>query len=260
MKKYIKIWWIYSSNSAQMALLTRFGASIFIVAKLIRFFLFLFVILLIESKTKVIAGFTLWEIILFFLTFNFVDTLVQFLFRDVYRFRMYIVQGTFDFILLKPISPLLRSLFGGSDILDVPLILLSIIAIGIAFAHIETLTFLNIFLYIVLVLNAILIAFSFNVLVISFGILTTSVDNTIMLYRDLTSMGRMPIDIYTEPLRGIITFIIPVGIMMSFPPKALLGILSSEFIAIAFVISIGFLITSLLFWRYALKHYSSASS
>jgi ABC-2 type transport system permease protein len=95
---------------------------------------------------------------------------------------------------------------------------------------------------------------------LGFGILTTAVDNMIMLYRDLTQMGRFPIEIYHEPLRGILTFVIPVGIMMTFPTKALFGLLSIQGISIALALGLGLFVLSMKFWQYSLKQYSSASS
>src|SRR5438874_1581239 len=80
-----------------------------------------------------------------------------------------------------------------------------------------------------------LIALGFHIFVLATGILSTAVDNTVMLYRDLTQMGRLPIEVYQEPLRGFITFIIPVGIMMTYPGQALLGLLSLQGIIIALV-------------------------
>jgi ABC-2 type transport system permease protein len=125
---------------------------------------------------------------------------------------------------------------------------------------IGNLTILNFTFYILLLINAFLIATAFHIAVLALGILTTEIDNTIMLYRDITRMGTVPIDIYKEPLRGFLTFIIPVGVMMTFPAKALMGLLSAQMVIFSFLISGIFLWGSLRFWKYALKHYSSASS
>jgi ABC-2 type transport system permease protein len=73
-------------------------------------------------------------------------------------------------------------------------------------------------------------------------------------------MGRFPVDIYKQPLRNIITFIIPIGIMITFPAKALMGLLSPQWIVLSFTIAAVLLMISLTFWRYALRQYTSASS
>ena len=249
-----------ATYTTQIAFISRFGAFLFIFGKFLRFFLFLGFILLVATKTSALSGYSLWQIILFYATFNLIDTSVQFFFREVYRFRSYVVSGDFDYFLTKPISPLFRALFGGSDILDLPMFVASIILTIISINNLGGLTFAGLALYFILIGCGLIIAFAFHAAVLAIGVLTTEVDNTIMMYRDLTSMGRFPVDIYREPLRTIITFVIPVGIMMTFPAKALIGIFSPFLVLFALIISSVFLASSLKFWQYALKNYTSASS
>lgn len=260
MRRYFNIWLILTGIASQIAFQSRFGAGVFIMGKILRFLFFLLFLLLLSSKTNAIAGYSLWQIIVFFLTFNLIDTLAQFFLREVYRFRSYVVSGDFDYILTKPISPLFRSLFGGSDILDLSIIFLSLAFIIFSAGKIGDVSFLGVILYIVFIFNAFLIALAFHILVLAIGVLTTEVDNTIMLYRDITQMGRVPVDIYREPLRGILTFVVPVGIMMTFPAKVLMGLLSLGTILASVFIGMLFVMLSLWFWRFSLKHYTSASS
>lgn len=258
--KYTGILWKTTSVTSQISLTSRFGAGIFLLAKLLRISFFLLFLIILESKTKAIAGYTLWQVILFFLTFNIIDSLSQFLLREVYRFRQYVLSGHFDYILTKPFPPLIRSLLGGVDILDLPILLMLIAALIFVILHIGSVSTLGVLLYIALVINAFFIALAFHIVVLAIGILTTEVDNAIMLYRDFTQMGRVPVDLYQEPIRGLITFIIPVGIMMTFPGKALFGLLSWQIILIAFLISGAAFFLSLRLWKYALSRYASASS
>src|SRR3990167_2935322 len=118
--KYIKLWWMMTFMVSQNSFVSRFGAILFVIGKLIRFSFFLFFLLIIVSRTNAIIGYTLWQVILFYITFNIIDSLAQFFLREVYRFRNYVVSGDFDYFLTKPVPVLLRLLFGGSDILDVP--------------------------------------------------------------------------------------------------------------------------------------------
>ena len=249
-----------SARAAQISIVSRFGAVIFILGKLLRFLFFFFFLYLLASKTKVVANYSLWQVVFFFLSFNLVDTFTQFFLREVYRFRYYVLSGNFDYILTKPISPLFRSLFGGCDVLDIPLLVISLGFIIISAGKIGNISIFPALLYCLLILNACLIALSFHIFVLSIGVMTTEVDNTIMLYRDLTQMGRVPIDIYQQPVRSVLTFAIPVGIMMTFPTKALLGLLSWQVVAISIIISAIFLSGSLFLWKYSLTRYTSASS
>src|SRR3989344_4493440 len=118
MSKYFKVWWLMTSQSIQLFFVSRLGAVLFLSGKILRFILFCAFLLLLFSKTKVLAGYNLNQVLLFYFTFSFIDSATQMLFREVYRFRQYIITGNFDMILLKPVNALFRSLFGWTDILD----------------------------------------------------------------------------------------------------------------------------------------------
>ena len=234
----------------------RLGVIVFTLGKVIRFVFMFFLLFFIFRQTRVLKGYTFQQAALFYMIFNLIDTISQILFREVYRFRSLVVEGTLDSILLKPYHPFLRILVGGVDILDVFLLIpYTIIAIIIAFrGHIVFVNFLTFF---ALFLNAVWIATSFHILVLALGILTSEVDHTILIYRDMTSLGRFPMAIYKEPIQSIFTFIIPVGIMMYFPSQALLGVLSLSGFLISFVISSVLFLASMKLWNYALRKYQS---
>lgn len=259
-KKYIKIWFSLTTKSTQIAFTSRFGIFIFLFGKFLRIGFFILFLLLLTSKINRIGGYSIWQVLLFYSTFNLVDAIPQFFFREVYRFREYVVSGSFDYILLKPISPLFRCLLGGSDILDLSIIVFALLLIVVAILHITIPSFFSVLLYLFLVFNAFCIALAFHVLVLVMGILTTEVENAIFLYRDLTQMGRVPIDIYTEPIRSVLTFVIPIGIMMTFPVKAMLGLLSISGILVATFVGLTFVGLSIMLWNYALRFYASAGS
>ena len=259
-KRHLRIWWFFTIKSTQIAFTSRLGVALFTLGKLVRFGFFLLFLIVIASRTNAIAGYSLWEIILFFATFNIIDVFAQFFLREVYKFRWYIVSGDFDFFLTRPLSPLFRSLFGGGDPLDIPMMFLSIGLIVASVMNIGSVTLASALLYIALITNAMIIALAFHIFVLGIGVLTTEVDNTIWLYRDLTAMGRFPIDIYREPLRAVLTFVVPVGIMVTYPAKAILGLINPFAILVSFGVAGAFLWLSILFWRYSLKNYASASS
>lgn len=260
MYRYFKLWWFFTKNTTSLAMQSRFGSVVFLLGKIIRFFILFYFLYILINETKTLAGFDIYQVIFFFATFSLVDIIPQLFLRETYRFRSYVVRGFFDYILTKPMSPLFRSLFGGSDVLDIPLLLISVGFLFYAGSHLGPISLLGVLLYLVLLINAMVIAFSIHVFILGFGIITTDVDNGVMLYRDITKMGQIPVDVYRAPVNFLITFVLPVGIMMSFPVKALLGILSYQFMFISFGFAAIFLFGSLRFWRYAVNQYQSASS
>ncbi len=259
-KKYFKVWWIFAINSFQSQLNIRWPLILFLLGKILRFFTFTFFIIILVNRTTALAGYSLDQTILFYLSYNFVDNLAQLFFREVYRFRPAVVSGTFDFYLIKPFNPLFRSLTAGPDLLDFITIIPLTFAIMFFIQRLNITNALNLITYIILLGIGFLIALSFHILVLSLAVVTTEIDHAVMVYRDITSMGRMPIDIYVEPLKSLLTFVIPVGMMMSFPAKSLLGILSPVAFVYAILFAIILFYLSLKIWNLALKQYSSASS
>ncbi len=233
---------------------------LFLVGKLLRFIFFGVFLIVLFSKTQFIANYTLMQGLFFFLTFNLIETATQLFFREVYRFRQLVVSGDFDLVLVKPMNPLFRALAGGADPLDLLMLIPYVWALIFVGGNIGNLTVSGVMVYGVLLVNGFLIATGFHILVLALAIVTTEIDHAIMIYRDVTSMGRLPIDIYREPLKSFLTFVIPVGVMMTFPAKALFGLLSPGFIAISLLVGGLFFLFSVRIWKYALTKYASASS
>src|SRR3990167_10921848 len=256
---YLKIWWMMSKNSFISVLYTKIALTIFLVGKVLRFLFFLIFIYFLLKGTNNMAGYTLNQTIFFFLTFNFVDIVSQFLFREVYRFRPLLVSGDFDLVLMKPFNALFRVLMGGADVIDFITIPPLLIVLAIVGGGLNP-NFFQIFSYLIFIINSLMIAAAFHILVLAFGIITLEIDHVIWIYRDLTNLGRFPVDIYRQPIQGILTYLIPVGIMMTFPVKAMLGLISSWGILFSFSLGILMVILSIKLWNRALKSYTSASS
>jgi ABC-2 type transport system permease protein len=259
LRKYLKIWWLMSRNSFTMVISQRLSLTFFLTGKVFRFaFFFLFLFFILKGANS-LAGYNINQAIFFFLVFNVVDVISQFLFREVYRFRPMIVNGDFDFVLVKPMSSLFRSLLGGADVIDfitIPPLIFVTIYVG-SLLHPSP---LNTLYFILLLTNSFIIATAFHIMVLALAIITLEIDHTVMIYRDLTNLGRLPIDIYKQPLQGFITYLIPVGVMMTLPAKAIMGIVAPTGILIALLVGIVAIFVSMRFWNFALRKYTSASS
>lgn len=250
----------YTRHSIAISLQHRIGAILFVIGKLIRFGLFGVFVAVLLTQTEVLAGYTINQTLIFFVTYHLIDGLAQLLYRQVYRFRPLVLTGDLDLILVKPMHPFLRILVGGIDILDMIPIGIYMVLIGVLIQQSGGVSIAGILSYLVLVLNGLLISTGFHILVLALGIISTEVDHTIMIYRDITRMGSFPVDIYAQPVRWIVTFVIPIGIMITFPVQALFGMLSPVMMVISVGFALAFLTGSILAWQFALARYQSASS
>ncbi|MFC1727034.1 ABC transporter permease [Patescibacteria group bacterium] len=261
LKKYIKVWLKMTSRAAQSQLLTSWAGALFIIGKIVRFLIFFVFLFTILSSSKSLAGLNKEQVIFFFLVFNLVDVLAQVLFRGVYQFRFRIVSGNYDLDLLKPLPSSFSAVFRWTDILDIiTLVPLSVYIFWFVFHHQLSAGVFQFFIFLVLMLNSLVISFAFHLFVCAVGVITLEIDHLVWVYRDLTSMARFPTDIYQKGIRFVLTFTIPVVVLITVPAKALLGVLSWPWILLSLFAGGVFLWASLRFWRYALRRYSSASS
>lgn len=249
------------SRAAQTQLLTGLGGVLFLIGKILRFLLFFILVFSVLSRTKGLFVYNKNQVLLFFLVFNLVDITTQSLFRGVYRFRREIISGDFDLKLVRPLPSFFIPIFGWTDIFDV-ITLFPLWGYFFFFIFSNHLlpSFSNLIPFFLLFINSLILGFSVHLLICSICVLTTEIDHLVFTYRDLANMGRFPTDIYSKGVQGVLTFLIPVVIIMNVPTKSLVGLLSWQTILISVSITIFFFLFSNRLWYYSLSKYSSASS
>lgn len=88
----------------------------------------------------------------------------------------------------------------------------------------------------------------------------TSVAPLPMVVRDAMDAGRFPLAFYPAAVRVVLGFVFPVGFATTFPIEALTGRSSWGMVATGIALTIGVLVLLRLYWRVAVRNYSSASS
>lgn len=261
LKKYIKIYFQLVNCAFSSYLSNRLDSMGYFLGKIVRFTFFLILVISIFRFTDNLAGYSMYEVILFFLTFNLIDVGAQFLFRGVYFLKTDIIRGQFDYVLSKPVNKLFYAMSRLVDILD--LISVFLIIGGIIYdvnLLMNKISVQDIILYISLVLNGMVLVFVIHAIIAALSVRFYEAENLIWLYRESMTLGRMPSEIYPDLIQVIFTFFMPVFIMIAFPVKQMLGVLDIRW-ALSAVLFTGFgVIFALWFWKNSLNHYSSASS
>lgn len=258
--KYLYLYFIYTKYSFQAAFANRLTAGIFLFVDSIGILLFATFLWFLLQRTGGIGKYSQTQALFIYLSFNLIDTLSQLLFREVYRLGEYILKGNLDFVLLKPVHPFSKILFGGTDGLDLIIAIILILLIVFLGQSIFSADLLTWSAYLLLIFNSLVLATSFHILVIILGILTNSFTNIVLIYRDLSSMFRIPLNLYPEPLRILFTFVLLFGVMLSFPADAFFGILAPSTLIIACLASLTLLICANAGWQHTIRHYQSTGS
>lgn len=260
-KRYLRAFWLMAKMAILPDLMQPSAAILFIIGKVARFLFYFVFLFSIVSGVEDFVGYSRVEVIWFFIVFNLIDVTIQFLFRGVYHFRGLVVSGNFDLELLKPLPSFFRPLFGHIDIMDfITLIPLTGFSIWYVIHHQLAANLVSVIYFLILFIASLFIGFAFHLFVSSICILTTEIDHLVWIYRDVTAMARFPTDIYRGAIRFLIVFVIPVVLLITFPAKALLGLLSPWQVGLSLSISLILSGLSLKFWYWSLKRYTSASS
>ena len=177
------------------------------------------------------------------------------------RLSEYVRLGTLDYILTKPVdSQFLVSLrrIGVYNWVD-PIMGMGLVVLALRQSgHLPGLAQAGLFL--VMIAAALVLLYSFNLILQTMTFWLVNIERADALMQGLLETGRFPINFYRGWLRGVLTVIIPVAFMTTFPAQALLGRL--EWWTAAAAVSLAVFLFSLasVFWRYALRYYTGASS
>ncbi len=169
--------------------------------------------------------------------------------------------GTFDFVLLKPAD----AQFLVSTSRFQPFRVLNILAgLGImarAFVLLDRVpTLAQCGLALVLLASAIAILYALTILTVSASFYVGRIDNLRYLFTAVFDAARWPSSVYRGLLGFLFTFVIPLGLMTSYPARALLGLLAPEQALIGLVFGAIFWIVSRWIFTRAVARYTSASS
>ncbi len=259
-RQYSRIWLRTASMALQAQLTYRLGSFGFLLGKMIRLFFFFAFMAAVFSHVESVAGYSLVETALFFMTFNLVDMTAQILFRGVYGAKRTVSEGDFDFYLIQPCSPLFRMTCSTVDFLDIISIVPVIVMTGMVFARLPPISWQGYAAYAFLLVNAMGLIYAIHVLVAALAVRTQELESAIWIYRDVMFMGKFPVDIYAPAVRWALTVGIPIAVMTTFPAKALLGRLSLGWMIYALALTSVALPLSWLFWRDSVARYTSSSS
>ncbi len=169
--------------------------------------------------------------------------------------------GTFDFVLLKPADAQLLVSFG--KVLPAKLVDL-LTGIGLAAWSIRALdpapTLTQVLVGALMLLAGAVAIYALWLAVICTAFWWVKVDNITFLFTSVFDAARWPIAVFRGWVRIVLTYVVPVALMTSYPALAIMGKLSFEAGVSAWGLALGLLLAARWVWSRALASYSSASS
>lgn len=182
-----------------------------------------------------------------------------FLAPNLNRIVRHIQQGTLDFVLLKPINSQFWLSTHTLSPWGVPDLIFGAIVVFYAGAKLG-LQPQDYLLSLIPISFGFLILYSLWFILGATSIWFVKIYNVTEVLRGLLEAGRFPMAAYPTAYRFFFTFVVPVAFLTTVPAQVILG--SGNFIWTlgAGLLAIALLISSRLFWNFALRFYTSASS
>jgi ABC-2 type transport system permease protein len=259
-----RYWQIYRTFfTSSLARELEFRANFFakILQNAIWIFFFLMILLVIYGNTNSVAGWSRGDAFVLAATVFLMNSVFTAFFFSLNEIPQHVRQGTLDFIITKPVDTqfwisIRKFEFGQIGTFLAGLIM---VVVGVTTSHMAP-SFLQWVGYVTLALTSLLIFYSFNLILMTTGIWLVRVDNLWVLGETLTQISRYPIDIYSGGLRRIFVYFVPLAFIATIPASQLKSGFNGSMVALGLVWAIAFFIIARLFWRFALTHYTSASS
>lgn len=214
------------------------------------------------SYSKQIYGWNRNEVFLLIGLHRIIDALFSFLFlRSLYHIPQYISTGELDIFLTKPINVQFYVSLRLMRIYELLSLISGIVLVYYVLSISQQVPlFINWILLAVGLASGLVILYSIYFFLATLSIWTVRLSSLPDVYEIMSELLSFPIDLTGRTVSFMLTFVIPLGFIVTVPTKLFLGKESSFIVALSVLFAGIFLTLSSWFWRFALRHYTSASS
>ncbi len=214
------------------------------------------------TQTDELGGWTYEQALIIVALFTLIEGTIQLLLQpNITKIIQMVREGTMDFVLTKPVnSQFLATLryvrYAGLADVGAGLVIM-MFALGrmgytpgpLALAQ-----------FALMLAASFVIVYSIWLLMATLSFWFVRIDNLTELFRSLFDTARFPVTTFPGLVRIVLTFVLPVAFMTTFPAQAMLGMLEGTTMIAAVALAATLFVFSAWFWRRAVLSYSSASS
>ncbi len=215
-----------------------------------------------------LAGWTIWEIAFLFGLWMTGNSIYSLLFFHLSGLDEYIIDGSFDKFLIRPISPFLQFLTVDVNINGIADVIFGLACLSLAMTNLHlALSALQWLFLVVMLFSAALLELGMTILICSVGFWT---NRSQALFYTLNQVNwsmtqQYPLEMFGRGFRVLVTCVIPVAFINYYPARWLLGktVPGDPWYFLSFlspVVTVALLALSALIWTKGLKRYGSTGS
>jgi ABC-2 type transport system permease protein len=217
---------------------------------------------IIFTNTSDLSGWGMGELIALLGVWRLANTMMSALiWPNTERFNQSIRDGSFDYVLMQPVSSQFLVTFSRIVVWRAWELILAAVLVVIGIGMSDSIVSAgSIFNFLALAVSGMAVLYSLWIVLIAFTFWFIKFDNNVTILQALMDSGRYPATIYPAWLRFIVTFVIPIAIATTIPLQGLRGDLSSGQVITFLAIGAASVFISSRIWRAGVRRYSSASS
>jgi ABC-2 type transport system permease protein len=214
------------------------------------------------SQTGVINGWSEGQMIVLLGVYYLIQGAQSVVFEvSLERFMEHIRLGTLDFILIKPtnsqfmvstrhlqVTQAAQALFG-----------LGLVLVGIARQG-ESVGLADIIRFAITLVCGLSLVYCLVLVLATVAFWATRIENLLAIFWSFLDAGRFPVDVYPGWLRVTLSTVVPIGVAVTIPAKAVAGRLDDLSLALMVLGSGAAFAFSTWFWRKGVKNYTGASA
>lgn len=262
-RRYLGIYLLLWRNSVVREMGFKVNFLLWIVVEALWFSLQLTFIAVLYRHTESIAGWSKWEVVFLMGASHFIQQIFGALFlTNCTQLSDFIRTGKLDFLLLLPVNT--RFLLSMRQV-DLGGFVNAASAAGVmAYACVQlhlTPTPGQLAGFLLLCGVGVTIHYSLLFMLTSVSFWTVRAQGIVWGYYNLFNIARLPDAAFRGFFRGFFTFVLPMLLVANVPAKLVMNKLAAPWeMALLVVMAAACLLLSEIVWRFALRHYTSASS
>jgi ABC-2 type transport system permease protein len=261
MKRYARIYRVFFRTALNRELEFRVNFLMKLVMSGAWVFFFVVMLLVIFARTDTIAGWNRNQAMLLAATIFFIESILRGCFMSLHEIPTMVRLGTLDFVLTKPID---HQFWVSTRKFQFEQLGLMVVGIGMIVTALvlegSRPGALDILGYVVLVVCAVILFYSFSLFLMSMGIFFVRVENLWVLGESVLDVARFPTDIYSMGMQRFFLFGLPLAFVATVPARQMLRGFDPWMVLGGIAWASVFFVGARSFWKFASKHYSSASS
>ena len=263
MVRYFKLYFILLSQNIQSKMEYKLDFVLGNVTALLGQVIGIAFVWVIFQQIRDLNGWTLPQIMLIYGIAALPYGLFELFFNGLWRLNYYIRMGDFDWLMFRPVEPLIFILGDETATHGLGNVLMGMVIIVKASMDLSLKwNLVNIGFAFVIAICGTIIYVSINMVTATLSFWFVGSRSSVMfMVQRLRDFSRYPIDIYSMPIQILLTWIVPFAFTGFFPATFLLG--RQEFSSFVFLtpfVSIVFFILAYAFWRLGLNKYESTGS